>query len=111
MSRHKTYKEIKQGFSQGRREKIQKGADIIRKELKILNSVTQVAGITQEELAEIIDVRQSYISQMEGRDNITLNTLVGVIVAMGGSIDITVKFPEKDPVHFSQIETLFVADV
>jgi hypothetical protein len=44
---------------------------------------------------------------MESRDNITLGTLIDVITAMGGSIDLTVKFPEKPSVQFSQIETLF----
>jgi hypothetical protein len=44
---------------------------------------------------------------MESRDNITLSTLVGAITAMGGSIDLTIKFPEKPSVEFSKIETLF----
>jgi hypothetical protein len=26
---------------------------------------------------------------------------------MGGSVDLTVNFPQKDPVQFSQIENLF----
>ncbi len=48
----------------------------------------QAAGLTQEELAELLAVRQSYIWQVEGRENITLGTLIGAIAAMGGSIGI-----------------------
>ncbi len=78
-----------------------------RKQYRFIRTLREVAGISQEELAERLDVKQPYISQLEGRENITLNTLVGVVVALGGSIDITINFPEKAPVSFSRIETLF----
>ena len=108
MSRqHRTYAQIKKEFSPERQAKIHAGAEKIRKELKILSTVRQAAGLTQEELADLLDVRQSYISQVENRENITLSTLISAIAAMGGSIDLTVNFPEKPSVQFSQIETLF----
>jgi len=105
--KHRTYREIRQEFSPERQQKISASAAKINNGLKILSTVRQAAGITQEELAEILDVGQSHISQMESRDNITLATLISTITAMGGSIDLTVKFPEKPSVQFSQIETLF----
>ncbi len=108
MSRqHRTYAQIKKEFSPEIQAKIITGAEKIKKELKILSTVRQAAGLTQEELADLLDVRQSYISQVENRENITLATLIGAIAAMGGSIELTVKFPEKPPVQFSQIEKLF----
>jgi transcriptional regulator with XRE-family HTH domain len=105
---HRTYKQIKQEFSPEMQAEISTGADQIRTRLKILSTVRQAAGLTQEELADLLEVRQSYISQVETRDNITLNTLINTIAAMGGSIDLTVNFPEKPPVQFSQIETSFL---
>jgi transcriptional regulator with XRE-family HTH domain len=105
--KHRTYREIRQEFSPERQQKISAGAAKINTGLKILSTVRQAAGITQEELAELLDVGQSHISQMESRDNITLGTLIDAITAMGGSIDLTIKFPEKPSVQFSQIETLF----
>jgi transcriptional regulator with XRE-family HTH domain len=106
--KHRTYREIRQEFSPERQQKISTGAVRINARLKILSTVRQAAGLTQEELAELLDVGQSHVSQIESRDNITLGTLVGAITAMGGSIDLTVKFPEKPSVQFSQIETLFL---
>ncbi len=109
MSRpHRTYKEIKREFSPEMRERISVGANQIRAELQIISTVRQAAGLTQEELADLLDVRQSYISQVESRENITLGTLISTIAAMGGSIDLTVNFPEKSPVQFSQIEASFL---
>jgi len=111
MSRqHRTYRQIKQEFSPEMQQEINAGADKIRSGLKIISAVRQAAGLTQEELAILLDVRQSYISQVEGRENITLSTLIGAIVAMGGSVDLQVNFPEKPSVQFSQIETLFIGD-
>jgi DNA-binding XRE family transcriptional regulator len=109
MSRqHKTYRQIKQEFSSEMQQEISDGAEKIRTELKILSTVRQAVGLTQEELADLLDVRQSYISQVEARENITLSTLIGAIVAMGGSVDLTVNFPEKPSMQFSQIESLFL---
>ncbi len=106
--KHRTYREIRQDFSPDRQQKITAGAAKINIGLKILSTVRQAAGITQEELAELLDVGQSHISQIENRDNITLATLISAIAAMGGSIDLTVKFAGKPSVQFSQIETLFL---
>jgi transcriptional regulator with XRE-family HTH domain len=111
MSRqHRTYREIKQEFSPEMREEINAGADKIHAGLKIISAVRQAAGLTQEELADLLEVRQSYVSQVEARENITLGTLISTIAAMGGSIDLTVNFPEQPSVQFSQIETSFLSN-
>jgi DNA-binding XRE family transcriptional regulator len=65
---------------------INAGADRIRAKSNIISAVRQAAGLTQEELADLLEVRQFYISQVEARENITLSTLISTIVAMGGSI-------------------------
>jgi transcriptional regulator with XRE-family HTH domain len=105
--KHRTYREIKQEFSPERQQKISDGAEKIETRLKILSAVRQAAGLTQEELVALLNVGESHISQVENRDDITFSTLVGVITAMGGSIDLVVKFPEKPSVQLSQIESLF----
>lgn len=106
MTTYKTYKEVRNNFSTEAKARITDGANKIREELKILRTLREIAGISQEELAKRLDVKQPYISQLEGRENITLNTLVGVVAALGGSVDITINFPEKEPVCFSRVETL-----
>jgi DNA-binding XRE family transcriptional regulator len=105
---HKTYRQIKQEFSPEMQSEISAGADRIRAKLNIISVVRQAAGLTQEKLADLLEVRQSYISQVEARENITLSTLIDAIFAMGGSIDLTVHFPEKPSVQFSQIEASFI---
>jgi transcriptional regulator with XRE-family HTH domain len=105
--KHRTHREIRQEFTPERQQEISDSAAKIDTKLTILSTVRQAAGITQEELADLLNIRQSHISQMESRDDITLGNLVGAITAMGGSINLTVEFPGKPSVQFSQIETLF----
>ena len=107
---HRTYQQIKHEFSPEMQSEISAGADRIRAKLSIISAVRQAAELTQEELADLLEVRQSYISQVEARENITLSTLISTIAAMGGSIDLTVHFPEKPSVQFSQIETSFIGN-
>jgi len=52
--------------------------------------------ITQEELANKLHVKQSAISKMEKREGISLANLQKMIKAMGGEIEINIKFPNKD---------------
>ena len=59
--------------------------------------------ITQNELAERLQVNQSAISKIENRAGISLSNLHKLVKAMGGEIEITAKFPDKsfklDPLH------------
>ncbi len=107
---HRTYQQIKQEFSPEMQSEISAGTDRIPAKLSIISAVRQAAGLTQEELADLLEVRQSYLSQVESRENITLSTLISTIAAMGGSIDLTVHCPEKPSVQFSQIETSFIGN-
>jgi len=101
-----SYKEKRKQFSMEAQERISVKASEIRNELRILRAVRELTGISQEELAERLEVGQSYISRLERRDNVTLATLVRIIDALGGSIDITINLPERAPVKFPHLETL-----
>ena len=101
-----SYKEKRKEFSKEAQERISAKADEIRNELRLLRAVREITGISQEELAQKLNVGQSYISRLERRDNITLATLVRIIDALGGSVDITINLPEREPVKFSHLEKL-----
>jgi predicted transcriptional regulator len=50
-------------------------------------------GITQRQLAEILDVSQPFISKLEtgSIDNMELKTLVRIMTALGASLEIQIK--------------------
>lgn len=66
--------------------------------------------MSQEVLAERLEVGQSYISRLERRDNITLATLVNIVRTLGGSIEMTIQLPEQEPMKFSHLEAFFAFD-
>jgi hypothetical protein len=104
MSRHKTYREVRQTFSPDMQQRISAGADKIRQQLEILNAVRQAAGMTEAELDAILGLPEFANLQ---NNSFTFDTLMNTIVSMGGSIDITVNFPQQPPVQFDRIEASF----
>ena len=61
-----------------------------------LTALRQARGLTQEELAERLGVRQTHVSRMERRVDMRVSTLRDVIEAMGGELVLTAHFPDGD---------------
>lgn len=49
--------------------------------------------MSQEELAEILDVKQANVSKIKRREDMRLSTLVTYVRAVGGDIKIIAHFP------------------
>ncbi len=54
-----------------------------------LKTLREAAGLTQEELAERIDVNQSQLSRIEKRDDFLVSTLQRYVEALGGKLEVT----------------------
>lgn len=50
--------------------------------------------LTQEELAERLQISQSNVSRLEHRDDILISTLRQVVEAMGGELHVEAVFPD-----------------
>jgi DNA-binding Xre family transcriptional regulator len=50
--------------------------------------------LTQEELAERLEIAQSNVSRLEGRDDMLISTLREVVAAMGGELHLEAVFPD-----------------
>jgi ribosome-binding protein aMBF1 (putative translation factor) len=61
-----------------------------------LSALRQARGLTQEELADRLGVRQTHVSRMERRVDMHISTLRDVIEAMGGELVLTAHFPDGD---------------
>lgn len=62
----------------------------------VLRDLLQERGLTQEQLAETMDRAQGNISRMLRRTDMHVSTLREIIEAMGGSLEITAHFPDRD---------------
>jgi len=52
--------------------------------------------LTQEELAERLQISQSNVSRLEYRDDILVSTLRQVVEAMGGELKVQAVFPDGE---------------
>lgn len=62
--------------------------------------------LTQERLAEVLQVRQSEVSKIERRTDMYLSTLASYVKAMGGTLEIRAAFPNGEVVKINQFELL-----
>ena len=57
-----------------------------------LKDLRQLIGSQQTQLAATLKINQAAVSKLENRDDLLLSSLVNYIAAMGGVLEIRVKF-------------------
>lgn len=80
-------------------EEVRQKAEIKAQEMYLrltLSQIREQVGVTQEELAQKLSIKQSSVSKMEKREGISLNNLQKMIEAMEGEIEININFPKKN---------------
>jgi DNA-binding XRE family transcriptional regulator len=75
------------------------------KETMALEELRDALRMTQQELAQTLNVDQSAVSKLEHRTDMYVNTLRRCIAAMGGQLEIRAVFPEGT-VRINQFERL-----
>jgi DNA-binding transcriptional regulator YiaG len=70
-----------------------------------LDELRAARELTQEHLAEILNVGQAAISKMERRSDMHISTLRQFVKAMGGQLEIRAVFPDGE-VRISQFKDL-----
>ncbi len=59
----------------------------------LLSEIRQAEGLTQEELAAILGVKQPTLSRMESQDDMQVSTLQRLVQALGGELEIIAHMP------------------
>ena len=83
-----------------------RSAELIN-EAVTLQQMRKARALTQKKLAKKLGVGQVAISKLESRSDLLLSTLRTYIEAMGGTLDLIVRFPNGQPV---KLVTLGVED-
>lgn len=60
-----------------------------------LQALRRARNISQQEMAQRLMIKQAAISKMERRDDICLSSLRKYVAALGGHLEIAVRFPEQ----------------
>jgi transcriptional regulator with XRE-family HTH domain len=59
-----------------------------------LHKLRQARGLSQQSLAELLNVQQPSIAKMERRTDMYISTLRNHIEAMGGQLEVIARFPD-----------------
>lgn len=81
----KTLKEKMEGLTPERRQRIQSMAAEMMAEEATLKDLRTAMALTQERLAETLNIRQENVSRIEKRHDLMLSTLQSYVQAMGES--------------------------
>lgn len=84
-----------------RQEKIEARAQQLIAEEMSLQSLRRARQLTQEKVADILNIRQENVSRIEKRTDLLLSTLRDYIQSMGGDLRLVVEFPDSSPIVLS----------
>ena len=91
----KPISELTKNFSAERKARIEKGTELLLMEYDVLSELRKDQELTQQELADILEIRQAAISKMENQDDIMVRTLEKYVRALGGKLEIRARFPDR----------------
>jgi len=75
-------------------------AELAAEELS-LRQLRELLGLTQDEMADRLEVGQENISRFERREDVRLSTLRSYVEALGGELHVTASFPDRSPIELT----------
>ena len=95
MSGHRPFSDLKKDWTADRLAANAEHKARLVAERVSLEQLREGLGISQEELATLLEVRQPAISKLVRRPDMKVSTLRDLIAAMGGELHITATFADR----------------
>lgn len=99
----KTAAEIRASMPVARQAKIAARTQALLAEEMTLRDLRKAQKLTQEQMAVALNIGQDSVSRIEKRSDFLLSTLRTYVDAMGGSLELVVRFPDRAPVSLSSL--------
>lgn len=93
MTGHRPFKELTKGLSAERKARVADRVSDLKREMA-LHELRQARERSQEELARELNVGQPAVAKLERRADMYVSNLRRYIEALGGSLEITARFPD-----------------
>ena len=90
----KSFKKLRDKMSPNARERVDQRVRDTLLEMSLQDLRQKVSGKTQVELAELLDVTQGAISQLEGRHDVLVSKLAKYVRDLGGDLELVARFPD-----------------
>ncbi len=93
----RSLEEVTQSLAPEMRQKIESGTKdlILEVEATRLKQLRERWGISQQELAKILDISQPAVSKLENQQDLLLSTLRQYVESLGGKLEILATFPDR----------------
>ena len=95
MTGRRPFADLKKDWSDDRRARNQARKAEIALEYATLDELRVALGLSQEELAQRLEVQQPAVSKLTSRSDMRISTLRDLIAAMGGELHVTATFPDR----------------
>jgi hypothetical protein len=84
-----------------RRDSIDARYKALKTEVECLQALRKAVGKAQISIASTLKISQPSVSKIEKQTDMYLSTLRSYIAAVGGDLDLVVRFPQQPPIHLS----------
>ena len=101
------FDELRKKMSPEAQERARIGYEKLKAEMA-LTELRAAAGLTQTQLAKILEVSQAEVSKIEKRTDMYVSTLASYVKAMGGKLEIRAVFPDSGSVEITQFSSLAI---
>ncbi len=88
------FSELTKDFPPERRARVDAQANALIKEYRLLKALRQDLNLSQAQLAELMGIRQASVSKLENQGDMQLSTLRKYVHALGGELEINVRFED-----------------
>jgi transcriptional regulator with XRE-family HTH domain len=92
----KNFSHLREKMSPERQRRNRAESERMLLEMTLQELRQNVANFSQEQIAEILQVTQGYVSKLERQDDMLLSRLYAYVEALGGQVEIRAKFPNRE---------------
>jgi transcriptional regulator with XRE-family HTH domain len=97
----RTLETVIETLPKARRDRINARYQTLKGEVETLQALRKAAGKAQTEIASSLRISQPSVSKIEKQTDMYLSTLRNYVEAVGGDLELIVRFPEQEPVHLN----------
>ena len=91
----KSFKHLRDNMTSIQRDRSTEQAQAILTEIA-LQELRKSLNLTQEQVAQVLDVKQASLSKLENQGDMYISTLRRLVDALGGRLKLVASFPDRE---------------
>jgi transcriptional regulator with XRE-family HTH domain len=106
MSMARPFRELRERMSPERQKQGEEAAQRELLKMRLAELRKNLAHLTQQDVADLLQKSQSQIAALEKRSDVLLSTLVQYVKVLGGELELHARFPDGAVVQVTQFENV-----